>query len=161
MSDSLRSQGTPQAQNTEVGSLSLPQGIFPTQGSNPGLPHSSPAALPRTPRILERVAYPFSSRSSRPRNQTGVSCIVGGFFTNWAIREVPSSTWIPPKFLSPAKPSSELRPHLSSGLQNIVRAFRIQYAVIFTPHNHLSLDHWSQTLPITHSGTCCCSHPGP
>ena len=26
-------------QNTRVGSLSLPQGIFPTQGSNPGLPH--------------------------------------------------------------------------------------------------------------------------
>ena len=26
-------------QNTEVGSLSLPQVIFPTQGSNPGLPH--------------------------------------------------------------------------------------------------------------------------
>ena len=26
-------------QNTGVGSLSLPQGIFPTQGSNPGLPH--------------------------------------------------------------------------------------------------------------------------
>ena len=26
-------------QNTEVGSLSLLQGIFPTQGSNPGLPH--------------------------------------------------------------------------------------------------------------------------
>ena len=28
-----------QAQNTGVGSLSLLQGIFPTQGSNPGLPH--------------------------------------------------------------------------------------------------------------------------
>ena len=26
-------------QNTEVGSLSLLQGIFPTQGSNPGIPH--------------------------------------------------------------------------------------------------------------------------
>ena len=26
-------------QNTEVGSLSLLQGIFPTQGSNPGLPN--------------------------------------------------------------------------------------------------------------------------
>ena len=26
-------------QNTGVGSLSLFQGIFPTQGSNPGLPH--------------------------------------------------------------------------------------------------------------------------
>ena len=38
-------------------------------------------------RILEWVTYPFSSRSSLPRNQTGVSCIAGGFFTNWAIRE--------------------------------------------------------------------------
>ena len=25
-----------------------------------------------------------------PRNQKGVSCIAGGFFTNWAIREAPS-----------------------------------------------------------------------
>ena len=35
-------------------------------------------------RILEWVAYPFSSRSSPPRNLTRVSCIAGGFFTNWA-----------------------------------------------------------------------------
>ena len=35
-------------------------------------------------RILEWVAYSFSRGSSRPRNQTGVSCIAGGFFTNWA-----------------------------------------------------------------------------
>ena len=34
-------------------------------------------------RILEWVAYPFSSGSSWPRNQTGVSCIAGGFFTSW------------------------------------------------------------------------------
>ena len=40
-----------------------------------------------SPRILEWVAYSFSSRSSQPRNRTGVSCIAGGFFTNWAIRE--------------------------------------------------------------------------
>ena len=33
-------------------------------------------------RILEWVAYPFSRGSSWPRNQTGVSCIAGGFFTN-------------------------------------------------------------------------------
>ena len=33
-------------------------------------------------RILEWVAYPFSSGSSPPRNQTGVACIAGGFFTN-------------------------------------------------------------------------------
>ena len=40
-----------------------------------------------TARTLEWVAYPFSSRSSRPRNRIGVSCITGWFFTNWAIRE--------------------------------------------------------------------------
>ena len=36
------------------------------------------------PRILEWVAYPFSSRSSWPRNQIGVSCIAGRLFTSWA-----------------------------------------------------------------------------
>ena len=72
-------------------SLSLLQGIFPTQGSNPGLLHcrlilcqpNHKGSL----RILEWVAYFFSSGSSWPRNQTGVSCIAGGFFTDWAIRE--------------------------------------------------------------------------
>ena len=44
MSDSLRPHGpyspwNSPGQNTGVGSLSLLQGIFPTQGSNPGLPH--------------------------------------------------------------------------------------------------------------------------
>ena len=38
-------------------------------------------------RILEWVAYPFSSGSSRPKNRTRVSCISSRFFTNWAIRE--------------------------------------------------------------------------
>ena len=42
-------------------------------------------------RILEWVAFPFSRGSSRPRNRTGVSCIAGGFFTNWAIWEVKGS----------------------------------------------------------------------
>ena len=73
-------------QNTGVGSLSLLQGIFPTQGSNPGLPHGRrilyQLSHKGSPRMLEWVAYPFSSRSSRPRNQTRVSCIAGGFFTN-------------------------------------------------------------------------------
>ena len=40
-----------------------------------------------SPRILEWVAYPFSSGSSWPRNPTRVSCIAGRFFTKWAIRE--------------------------------------------------------------------------
>ena len=68
-------------QNTGVGSLSLLQGIFPTQGSNPGLPHCRwilyQLSHKGSPRILEWVAYPFSSGSSQPRNQTRVSCIAG------------------------------------------------------------------------------------
>ena len=36
-------------QNTEVGSLSLLQGIFPTQGSNPGLLHCRQILLPAEP----------------------------------------------------------------------------------------------------------------
>ena len=44
MSNSLQPHGlyspsTPPGQNTGMGSCSLLQGIFPTQGSNPGFPH--------------------------------------------------------------------------------------------------------------------------
>ena len=38
-------------------------------------------------RILEWVAFPFSRGSSQPRDWTQVSCIAGGFFTNWAMGE--------------------------------------------------------------------------
>ena len=82
-------------QNTGVGSLSLLQRIFPTQGSNPDLPHCRwilyQLSHKGSPRILEWVAYPFSRGSSWPRNRTRVSCIAGGYFTNWAIREAPCS----------------------------------------------------------------------
>ena len=66
--------------------LSLLQGIFPTQGSNPGLLHCWKILYllnhKGNLRVLEWAAYPFSSRSSQPRNQTGVSCIAGEFFTS-------------------------------------------------------------------------------
>ena len=42
--------------------------------------------------MLEWVACLFSSRSSRPRNWTGVSCIADGFFTSWATREAHKET---------------------------------------------------------------------
>ena len=96
VSDSLQTHGlyspwNSAGQNTGVGSLFLLQGIFPTQGSNPGLLHCRrilyQLSHKRSPRRLEWVAYPFSSRSSWPRNWTRVSCIAGGFFTNWAIKE--------------------------------------------------------------------------
>ena len=78
-------------QNTGICSLSLFQGIFPTQGSNPGLSHRRQILYQLShkgsPRILEWVAYPFSRGSSQPRNRAGVSHIAGRFFTNWAMRE--------------------------------------------------------------------------
>ena len=39
------------------------------------------------PWMLECVADPFSRGSSCPRNRTGVFCITGRFFTNWANRQ--------------------------------------------------------------------------
>ena len=59
--------------------------------SYPGLPHCRwifyQLSHKGSPRILQWVAYPFSSGSSQPRNRTEVSWIAVGFFTNWAIRE--------------------------------------------------------------------------
>ena len=73
-------------QDTGVGSLSLLQQIFQTQESNQDLPHCRQIhyqiSHKGSPRILEWVSYPFSSRSSRPRNRTRVSCSAGGFFAN-------------------------------------------------------------------------------
>ena len=98
MSNSLRPYGlyspwNSPSQNTGVGSLPLFQGMLPTQGLNPGLLQCSQILYQLShkgsPRILEWVAYPFSSRSSQPRNWTRVSCIARGFFTNWAVREAP------------------------------------------------------------------------
>ena len=77
--------------NTGVGSHSLFQGIFPTQGTNPCLPHCRQTLLP-------------SELTGKPKN-TGVGshsllqgtfltlglnrdpCIVGRFFISWATRE--------------------------------------------------------------------------
>ena len=96
MSDSLRLHGlyspwNSPGQNTGVGRLSFLQGIFPSQGLSSGLPHYRwilyPVSQEGNPRILEWVAYPFSSRSSPPRNPTGVSCIAGGLFTNCTVKE--------------------------------------------------------------------------
>ena len=71
-------------QNTEEGSLSLLQRIFPTQGSKPGLLHCrwflNELNHKGSPIILEWVACPFSTGSSRLRNWTRASCIESGFF---------------------------------------------------------------------------------
>ena len=67
-------------QNTGVGSRSLLQGIFPAQGSNPGLQHFRwilyQLSHEGSPRTLEWVAYHFSNRSSRSQesNQGLLHC---------------------------------------------------------------------------------------
>ena len=101
VSDSLRPSGlyptrllcswNSSGKNTGVVCHALLQGIFPTQGLNPGLPHCRQIfyclSHQGSPRVLEWMAYSFSRGSSRPRNWTGVSCIAGGFFTSWATRK--------------------------------------------------------------------------
>ena len=73
--------------NTRLGCHALLQVVFPTQASHIAggffywLSHQG---------ILGWVAYPFSRESSSPRNWTRVSCLAGGFFTNWATREARS-----------------------------------------------------------------------
>ena len=83
--------GDSPGKNTGVDSHALLQGIFPTQESNPGLQHFRQILYhlshQGSPWILEWLAYPFSRGSSQPRNQTGISCIAGRFFTSWAITE--------------------------------------------------------------------------
>ena len=90
--------GILQARILEWIAFPFSRGIFPTQGWNPGLPHCRrilyQLSQKGSPRILEWVAYPFSRGSSWPRNQTGVCCIAGGFFTNWAIRETLCDTLV-------------------------------------------------------------------
>ena len=83
--------GDSPGKNTGVGCHALLQGIFPTQGLNPGLLHSKwilyHLSLQGRATTLEWVACPFSRGSSQPRNWTRVSCTAGGFFTSWASRE--------------------------------------------------------------------------
>ena len=70
--------------NSRVRSLSLLQGIFPTQGSNSGLLHCrqipyqlSHKGIPRT--LTGMGSLSLLQRISRSRNRTGVSCTAGGF----------------------------------------------------------------------------------
>ena len=78
--------GDSPSKNTRVACYAFLQGIFLTQGLNPGLSHCRGIlyclSYQESPRILEWVAYPFSRGSSQPRNQTRVSCISGRFFTS-------------------------------------------------------------------------------
>ena len=128
-------------QNTGVSNLSLLQGIYPTQGLNPGFPHCRwilyQLSHKGSPRILAWVAYPFSSSSPRYRNRTGVSCIAGRFFTNWTIRKAPLRKKGSFKFLpGNVKPSPKF-----------INKIRIFLSIVFLPSS-LMLCLWAQLCPI-------------
>ena len=71
---------------------------LPNLGLKPRSPTLQADSLPTehqgSLKILEWVAYPFFRGSSLPKNQTGVSCTVGWFFTRWATREAHLCTCI-------------------------------------------------------------------
>ena len=80
MSDSSQPHGlycpwNSSGQNTGVGRLSLLQGIFPTQGSNPGFLHCRRILYQLnhkgSPRILEWVVYPSPPNLPHPRFELG------------------------------------------------------------------------------------------
>ena len=48
-----------------------------------------PAESQGKPKNTEVDSLSLFQQISWPRDQTGVSCIAGGFFTNWAIRQAP------------------------------------------------------------------------
>ena len=92
-------------------------------------------------RILEWLAFPFSSWSSQRRDETQVSFIAGGFFTSWATREaqehwsgepIPSPAYLP----SPGEPGSP-------ALQ--VYSLPIELQV---PEKHLLLLYWLKSLTV-------------
>ena len=112
-------------QNTGIGCHALIQGIFPTQGLKPGLPHCRQILYhlshQGSPRILQCIVYPFSRGTSQPRNWTRVSCVLGRFFTSWATQKAP---WIIKEKQSGA---GELRLHTfkTGNIQNTDRTNQV------------------------------------
>ena len=109
MSNPLRPHGlyspwNSPGQNTGVGSLSLLQGIFSTQGSNPGLPHCKwtlyQLSHQGSPSILEWVASSFSSRSSQPGIEPGSPALQADSLP----AELPGNPDQEPEYHSPYKP---------------------------------------------------------
>ena len=91
VSDSLRPHGlyspwNSPGQNTEVGSLSLLQGIFPTQGSNPGLLHCRwilyQLSHKGSPRILEWVAKTQPKTMCILQSIVHIQCMLSKYLLN-------------------------------------------------------------------------------
>ena len=84
-------------QNTGVGSLSLLQGILPTQGTSPGLPPGKQILYQlsheASPRILEWVAYPFSTRFPDPGIELGSPALQADSLST-ELSGKPTKSWV-------------------------------------------------------------------
>ena len=85
-------------QNTGVGSLFFLQGIFPTQGSNAGLPHCRwilyQLSHEGSPTILDWVAYPSPVVLPDRGIKLGSPALQADSFNNWATREAHTHKYI-------------------------------------------------------------------
>ena len=95
-------------------------------------------------RTLESVTMPSSRGSSQLRAWTYISCIAGVFFTFWATREAPLSTYSPTKCSTPASVFLTNKPrhlHLHSFLMSflpwITFCFLTHFAFSFSLATHI------------------------
>ena len=89
-----------------------PPGDHPNPGIKPRSPTLQANSLPSEPlgkpKDTGGIVYPSCRGSAQPRNQTGVSCIAGEFFTSWATREAPQhQTSDPHSLMTPSSCPSE------------------------------------------------------
>ena len=77
--------------HTRMGCHALLPGDLPNPGIEPRSPvlqeDSLPSEPPGKPKNTGVGSLSFLHGTTHPRNQTGASCIAGGFFTSWASRE--------------------------------------------------------------------------
>ena len=133
VSDSLRPCGlyspwNSPGQNTGVGSLSLLQGIFPTQGSNPGLPH------------CRRILYQLSYREALARPH--ITCASLPFTILLPLH----SHLVPPHlpFTSPSVPATQASvPLLKGARQDPVSGLRFHSPLSGAQITTCSLPHFS------------------
>ena len=100
-------------------------------------------------RILEWVAYPFSTESSQPRNRTRVSFIAGRFFANWAMRESPAGSREPKRQIDTAPSSPGLICRQMQNSQNANNESKVvRILKSFPSPSGMNLNLWKQTYKL-------------
>ena len=94
----LYSLWNPPGQNTGVGSLSFLQGIFPTQGSNPGLPHCRrilhQLSHQGSPYVVKAMVFPVAMYDCESWTIKEAECRRMDAFKLWCWRRLLRVPWI-------------------------------------------------------------------